>query len=117
MPRFFIHPKDAERDGLSDGDWAVLETETGQVQAMVSVQDSMKPGHLRVPHGWWYPEMREEGSELSGAFVSSDAVLCPDEPEDLDYEQGIPHFKGFPGRLRRIEGPPAGIDPEMLELL
>lgn len=117
VPRFFIHPKDAERDGLSDGDWAVLETETGQVQAMVSVQDSMKPGHLRVPHGWWYPEMREEGSELSGAFVSSDAVLCPDEPEDLDYEQGIPHFKGFPGRLRRIEGPPAGIDPEMLELL
>ena len=117
VPRFFIHPKDAERDGISDGDWAVLETETGQVQALVSVQESMKPGHLRVPHGWWYPEMREEGSELSGAFVSSDAVLCPDEPEDLDYEQGIPHFKGFPGRLRRIEGPPAGIDPEMLELL
>ena len=117
VPRFFIHPKDAERDGISDGDWAVLETETGQVQALVSVQESMKPGHLRVPHGWWYPEMREEGSELSGAFVSSDAVLCPDEPEDLDYEQGIPHFKGFPGRLRRIDGPPVGIDPEMLDML
>ena len=117
VPRFFIHPKDAERDGISDGDWAVLETETGQVQALVSVQESMKPGHLRVPHGWWYPEMREEGSELSGAFVSSDAVLCPDDPEDLDYEQGIPHFKGFPGRLRRIDGPPVGIDPEMLDML
>ena len=117
VPRFFIHPEDAKRDGISDGDWAVLETETGQVQALVSVQESMKPGHLRVPHGWWYPEMREEGSELSGAFVSSDAVLCPDEPEDLDYEQGIPHFKGFPGRLRRIDSPPVGIDPEMLDML
>ena len=117
VPRFFIHPEDAKRDGISDGDWAVLETETGQVQALVSVQESMKPGHLRVPHGWWYPEMREEGSELSGAFVSSDAVLCPDDPEDLDYEQGIPHFKGFPGRLRRIDSPPVGIDPEMLDML
>ena len=117
VPRFFIHPEDAKRDGISDGDWAVLETETGQVQALVSVQESMKPGHLRVPHGWWYPEMREEGSGLSGAFVSSDAVLCPDDPEDLDYEQGIPHFKGFPGRLRRIDGPPVGIDPEMLDML
>ncbi len=117
VPRFFIHPEDAKRDGISDGDWAVLETETGQVQALVSVQESMKPGHLRVPHGWWYPEMREEGSGLSGAFVSSDAVLCPDDPEDLDYEQGIPHFKGFPGRLRRIDSPPVGIDPEMLDML
>ena len=49
--------------------------------------------------------------------MSSDAVLCPDDPEHLDHEQGIPHFKGFPGRLRKIDGPPTGIDPAMLELL
>lgn len=118
VPRFFVHPDDAERDGLVDGDWAVLETETGEVQAMVAVQESMKAGHLRVPHGWWYPEMRgDDGNALAGAFVSSDAVLCPDDPEHLDHEQGIPHFKGFPGRLRKIDGPPTGIDPAMLELL
>ena len=118
VPRFFVHPDDAERDGLVDGDWAVLETETGEVQAMVAVQESMKTGHLRVPHGWWYPEMRgDDGNALAGAFVSSDAVLCPDDPEHLDHEQGIPHFKGFPGRLRKVDGPPAGIDPAMLELL
>lgn len=115
VPRFFIHPTDAARDGFVDGDWAVLETATGKVTAMIDVQDSMKEGHLRVPHGWWYPEMRGgDDAALSGAFVSSDAVLCPDDPEDLDPEQGIPHFKGFPGRLVKAGGPPAGIDPEML---
>jgi hypothetical protein len=64
----------------------------------------MKQGHVRVPHGWWYPELRGKEA-LSGAFLSSDAVLCSDEPEFLDYEQGVPHFKGFPGRVIRTEAP------------
>ncbi|MBT3867841.1 MAG: hypothetical protein HOF19_08000, partial [Gammaproteobacteria bacterium] len=42
---------------------------------------------------------------LAGAFISSDAVLCSDEEEFLDYEQGVPHFKGFPGRIVKIDTP------------
>ncbi|MDE0885413.1 MAG: molybdopterin-dependent oxidoreductase [Myxococcota bacterium] len=104
LPELFLHPKDADREGIEDGDWAKLETEFGAVAARVSVQASMKEGHVRVPHGWWYPELR--GQELlSGAFISSDAVLCSDAPEFLDYEQGVPHFKGFPGRVTRTEPP------------
>ena len=37
--------------------------------------------------------------------MSSDAVLCSDEEEFIDYEQGIPHFKGFPGRVVGVEMP------------
>lgn len=104
VPRVFIHPDDAKRESLGDGDWIDLETEHGKVTAQLSVQASMKAGHLRVPHGWWYPEMRGKES-LSGAFISSDAVLCSDDEEFLDYEQGIPHFKGFPGRVVRAQKP------------
>ncbi len=103
-PKFFVHPDDASRDGLVDGHWARLETEQGHVVAKVSVRSEMRPGHVRVPHGWWYPETR--GSiELAGAFLSSDAVLCSDADEFLDHEQGIPHFKGFPGRLVPCDAP------------
>ena len=63
----------------------------------------MKEGHIRVPHGWWYPELRGE-VDLAGAFISSDAVLCSDEDEWLDHEQGVPHFKGFPGKLEKASG-------------
>jgi anaerobic selenocysteine-containing dehydrogenase len=108
-PEIYVHPADAQRDGLADGDWIRLETSTGHVTATLSVQESMKEGHLRVPHGWWYPEMRgadpDSDGALAGAFLSSDAVLCPDDDEFLDYEQGIPHFKGFPGRLVKIDTP------------
>ena len=104
-PELFVHPTDAERDGLSEGDWVRLETATGHVTATLSIRATMKEGHLRVPHGWWYPEMRGSDSFLAGAFLSSDAVLCPDDDEFLDFEQGIPHFKGFPGRLVKIDAP------------
>ena len=112
-PRFFVHPEDAARDGLIDGQWARLETEHGQVYAKISVQPGMRGGHVRVPHGWWFPETRGD-LELAGAFVSSDAVLTVDTDDLLDREQGIPHFKGYPGRLVPCE-PPAGMSTTTLE--
>ena len=48
------------------------------------------------------PEVKKN---LAGAFVSSDAVLCSDDDEFLDYEQGVPHFKGFPGRIVKTAAP------------
>ncbi len=107
LPLIFIHPVDAARDELVEGQWVRLETAVGHVDAKLAVRDSMLPGHLRVPHGWWYPELRGS-SELAGAFISSDAVLCGDSDDLLDFEQGNPHFKGYPGRLISTE-PPAGV--------
>ena len=112
-PKLFMHPKDAARQSIVDNDWVKLQTQTGEVTAKVLVQDSMKEGHIRVPHGWWYPELRGS-AKLAGSFISSDAVLCPDDPEFLDYEQGIPHFKGFPGRIVKLAEPPAGMSEQVL---
>lgn len=112
-PKLFLHPIDASKENIVDGDWVKLETAEGTVTAKILVQASMKEGHIRVPHGWWYPELR--GTEhLAGAFISSDAVLCSDEHVFLDFEQGIPHFKGFPGRIVKIE-PPTQLSDMVLE--
>lgn len=104
LPKIFVHPDDAQKEALEDGDWVKVETAYGEVKAELSVQESMKQGHLRVPHGWWYPELRGK-AELAGAFLSSDAVLCSDDDAFLDHEQGIPHFKGYPGRITKIAKP------------
>ena len=103
-PKFFVHPDDAERDALVEGEWARLEPEYGQVTAKVEFQSHMRRGHVRVPHGWWYPETRGR-VDLAGSFVSSDAVLTSDAADLLDVEQGIPHFKGYPGRLLPCDAP------------
>ena len=101
------------RDGFVEGDWARLETPHGEVHAKVALRDGMRRGHLRVPHGWWYPETRGN-VPLAGAFVSSDAVLTSDADELIDYEQGIPHFRGYPGRLVPCD-PPEGMSKTTLE--
>ena len=41
-------------------------------------------------------------------------MLCSDESEFLDHEQGIPHFKGFPGRLTKVDAP-TGLASMVLE--
>jgi len=113
IPKLFMHPKDAARQNIHQNDGVKLETKNGEVSAKVLIQASMKEGHIRVPHGWWYPEMRGS-AQLAGAFISSDAVLCSDEPEFLDHEQGIPRFKGFPGRIVKLNEPPAGMSEKVM---
>jgi len=104
-PRTFVHPDDAARVGLAEGDWARVESAHGAIVAKVAIQSTMKRGHLRVPHGWWFPELGP-GPGLSGAFACNDAMLIGDGEELLDREQGVPHFKGFAGRITRLESPP-----------
>ena len=58
VPRIFMHPDDAKREDLTDGEWIELQTAYGAVSAELSVQPNMKTGHLRVPHGWWYRRRR-----------------------------------------------------------
>lgn len=112
VPLTFVHPDDAAALGVAQGDWARIETRHGAVVAQVAVRDSMLPGHLRVPHGWWFPEMSEG---LSGAFLCNDGVLVPDDDAWRDLEQGVPHMKGFPGRLVRLDAPPAELPAAVRE--
>jgi anaerobic selenocysteine-containing dehydrogenase len=47
-----VHPDDAERYGLTDGEPARLSSRTGTVQAPVEVTDEVMPGVVSLPHGW-----------------------------------------------------------------
>ena len=59
-----------------------------------AIRDDMQKGLVRIPHGWWLPEVG-----LDSAWEMADAQLCPDDDDFLDREQGIPHFKGIPCRV------------------
>lgn len=104
-PEMYIHPKTAAEQGLSEGDWVLVETKEGGVKLRTSFKGNMPEGLLRVPHGWWKPEMARGGTCLSGAWDYADAQICPDDDDYLDREQGIPHFKGVPCRVTRIANP------------
>jgi anaerobic selenocysteine-containing dehydrogenase len=47
-----LHPDDAARIGLGDGDPAVVRSRTGAVTLPVEVTDAIMPGVVSIPHGW-----------------------------------------------------------------
>ena len=107
-PDLYLSPATAAQVGVADGDWAEVSNRTGKIAIRVSVRDAMPDGLVRIPHGWWKPEMKQGLGHLSGALAHADAQLCPDDDDFLDREQGIPHLKGIPCRVDRLAGPPEG---------
>jgi anaerobic selenocysteine-containing dehydrogenase len=107
-PTLFVSPGTAGDQGLAEGDWVKVSNPTGAIAIRVAIRDSMPDGLVRIPHGWWKPEMRRGAGHLSGALTYADAQLCPDDPDFLDREQGIPHLKGLPCRIDRLDAAPEG---------
>lgn len=103
-PELFIHPETAKQWSVEQGEWVEVENETGRLEIRAAIRDDMPPGLLRIPHGWWKPEMPQGKGQLSGAWDHADAQLCPDDEDFLDREQGIPHLKGIPCRINKLTG-------------
>jgi anaerobic selenocysteine-containing dehydrogenase len=47
-----IHPDDAERLGLADGDAARISSAAGSLEAPVETTEDIMPGVVSIPHGW-----------------------------------------------------------------
>ncbi|MEL6851448.1 MAG: molybdopterin dinucleotide binding domain-containing protein, partial [Bacteroidota bacterium] len=47
-----IHPEDASKLGIDNGQEIKVRSATGAVQIPAEVTDSMMPGVISIPHGW-----------------------------------------------------------------
>ena len=47
-----MHPADAEKLGLADGQQVRITTESGSAEIELEVTDAARPGHLAIPHGF-----------------------------------------------------------------
>ena len=70
-PELLIHPDDAEKYGIVDGQWVWIENQRGRGRQKAKITPTMKRGVVNADHGWWYPE--EDGSEpnLFGVWKSN----------------------------------------------
>ena len=98
-----LHPDDAARLGLADGDRAHVRSRTGAIVAPVEVTDGIMPGVVSIPHGWGHDV---EGVQLSvastiGAGVNSN-LLADDTL--FDALSGNAVLNGIPVALERVVG-------------
>lgn len=101
-PLLFISPATAKAYSIEEDEWVEVKNDLGKISIKVAIRESMPPGLLRIPHGWWKPEMKQGAGHLSGALKYSDAQLCRDDEDFLDREQGIPHLKGVPCQIFKV---------------
>ncbi len=52
----YVHPDDAARYRVRDGELAVLESRVHRGEVRVSVTDEMRPGVVSLPHGWGHAD-------------------------------------------------------------
>ena len=52
-PHLLVHPHDAQVSGLTDGAYATIQSEVGQVRRRVKVTDAAQPGTAVLEGTWW----------------------------------------------------------------
>ena len=95
-----VHPDDAERYGLSDGERAELRSRTGSVRAEVEITDELMPGVVSLPHGWGQ-ETRNTRQSVAAAQPGVNSNLLADELL-IDAVSGNAVLNGIPVQLAPV---------------
>jgi hypothetical protein len=91
-----VHPQDAARYGLIDGEAAELRTRTGVVTAEVEVTDAVMPGVVSLPHGWGHDG--ETRMSVAAAHAGTNSNVLADELL-IDAVSGNAVLNGIPVAL------------------
>jgi len=96
----YVHPDDAGRAGVRDGDEATLESRVHRGAVRVRITDEMAPGVMSLPHGWGHAEVAP-WQRVAGARPG---VSANDWTDDGDVEAlvGQSILNGVPVRLRAV---------------
>ena len=95
-PPVTIHPEDAKRDGLLDGDQVEVANDRGGFVAVVRVADSGRPGLAIITKGWWRQgvnaTVREADSDMGHGAIFHDNVVSIVKLEHRDplYMKPVP---------------------------
>ena len=76
-PELLIHPNDAEKYGIRDGEWVWIENQRGKARQKARVTNTIMEGVVNADHGWWFPEEDGNYPNLFGVWKSNVNQLIP----------------------------------------
>ncbi|MDX6583568.1 MAG: hypothetical protein QOI10_2752 [Solirubrobacterales bacterium] len=94
-----VHPDDAQRVGIADGERCRIISPHGSIEIAATVTDEVKPGTIAVPHGWGHSGGWTVANAAGGVNVNK---LASSDPEDLERLAGMAHLNGIPVRLEAV---------------
>src|SRR5215218_8958993 len=97
-----IHPDDAERLGLADGESARISSAAGSVDAPVETTEDIMPGVVSIPHGWGHDAAGVRmGVAAAHAGVNSNVLADESMVEPLS---GNALLNGIPVEVSALDG-------------
>ena len=98
-----VHPADAERLGLVDGEPARVSSRVGTVEVPVEVTEDVMPGVVSIPHGWGHDGPGVE-LRVARAHAGVNANVLTDG-EVLEPLSGTAVLNGIPVELAPVREP------------
>ncbi|MDQ3944204.1 MAG: molybdopterin-dependent oxidoreductase [Actinomycetota bacterium] len=97
-----VHPGDARRLGLVDGQPAEVASRTGRVTVPVEVTHSIRPGVVSLPHGWGH-DLNGTSLNVAATRPGANSNLLSDD-EAYDALSGNAVLNGIPVKVAPITG-------------
>ncbi len=95
-----IHPDAAEKEGIQEGDWVVIESPRGKVRQRARLFAGMDPGVVAAQHGWWFPEKSEPGHGWDESNIN---ILTDNAYESCDPAMGATSVRTLLCKIRKEE--------------
>jgi anaerobic selenocysteine-containing dehydrogenase len=100
-----VHPGDARRLGLRDGELARVRSRAGEVEVPVEVTDAIMPGVVSIPHGWGHAGGVQH---VAGAHAGVNSNVLADERE-VDAVSGNAVLNGISVEVAAVRSPAAAV--------
>lgn len=96
-----IHPQDAARFGLAEGDTAEVFNDHGRVITPITLDDTLRPGVVALSHG--YGHTQTPGMRVANAVPGVNANrLMPTGPGSFEPLSNMSHMTGVPVRIEKV---------------
>ncbi len=92
-----IHPETAEKEGIGEGDWVIIESPRGKVRQRARLFAGMDPRIVSAEHAWWFPENKDPGHGWDESNIN---ILTSNAYEDCDPAMGATHVRTLLCRIR-----------------
>jgi anaerobic selenocysteine-containing dehydrogenase len=100
-----LHPQDAERLGIANGQIVSVSTRVGSIELPAEITDSLMPGVISVPHGWGHDR---EGVRLEVARkVAGVSINDITDERHVDAITAMPVLNGVPVTVVAVDAAPA----------
>ncbi len=85
-----INPETAQKEGIREGDWVIIESPRGKVRQRARRFAGIDPRVIGAQHAWWFPERKDPGHGWNDSNIN---ILTDNSFENCDPAMGATHVR------------------------